>query len=132
LVAVLRNTVKYRWTRDLVIVVLQDMIRRTRENGRWPINKDLASCGLPRPRGRPPKHRISKHLVDQNDVTIPLAPLPDRSSPILPPSQTTKPDEQLVQVDQPSLVNGSMEKWRNEYPAIQADIMNTPMQYPIR
>jgi hypothetical protein len=118
---------KYRWTRDLVIIVIQDIIRRTRENGRRQINKDLASRGLPRPRGRPPKNRISKLLVDQHDVTIPLAPLPDTSSstPCAAPPEATTPDTPPVRKDPPSLVKGSIARRRTELPEISADIVKT-------
>jgi hypothetical protein len=114
---------KYRWSRDLVVMVLQDIIRRTRENGRRQINRDLASRGLPRPRGRPPKNRVSKLLADVHDVTIPMAPLPDTSSSGSAPPQTTKRDKQAVQQNPPSLVKGSIAKRQEDYPSIDANVV---------
>jgi hypothetical protein len=79
----------YHWIHDLARIVLQDIIRRNRENGRRRRLKDTARGIKARP-GRPPKYRISKLLFDPESGPIPIAPSPT------PPPATPSPDDPSI------------------------------------
>jgi hypothetical protein len=122
----------YRWTRKLVIYVLKDIIRRTRENRRRPLNKELAILGMPRKKGRPSKTRTTNHSTRDKDIRIPIAPSPAPSScdeDIHCPLAPTNDDSDIprpTSTAEAGLVKGSIATRRKDRAQIDAEIPHPP------
>jgi hypothetical protein len=117
--AVSQQMARYHWTHDLARIVLQDIIRRNRENGRRRRLKEDAARGIKARPGRPPKDRISKLLFDPERGPVPIAPSPT------PPPATPSADDPSIDITSSQapiagLVQGSMLARRMVRPSIAA------------
>jgi hypothetical protein len=122
----------YRWTRKLVIYVFKDIICRTRENCRRPLNKELAILGMPRKKSRALKTRITNHSTRDEDIRIPIAPSPSPSScddDIHRPLAPTNDDSDIprpTSTAEAGLGNDSIAIRRNDRTQIDAEIPHPP------